>query len=166
MELRENENTPNAYEVKDDKNLSEKELTRNSNATKPVREGEPMGGHKFGKENNTPAGDDKNNPSKYVGYNNAYLSRNEPSDEFTENINFKDPNQLGQPNYTTAADATKTGQSDTENTGPAKEDPDVADAEGDKEVPEVNYGEGETLDEEEVNIPGPNEVSEQQKVGE
>jgi hypothetical protein len=176
MEFNENKNSqPNAYEVKDDKNLEEKDLKHafvykeegdDENGMKPVREGTPAGGHNFGKNNNVPAGDDKNNPSQLVGYNNAYMSRNEPSDEHPENNNFKDPNQLGQPNYTQAADVAKTGQSDTENTGPTKEeDPDVADAEDNKNEAEVSYQEG-TADGDDTNIPGPNEVPDQQKVGE
>lgn len=174
MQLRENENTPNAYAVKDDDNLQEKDLQHSivykdgdvdENGMKPVREGTPMGGQNFGKNNTTPAGDDKNNPSQLVGYNNAYLSRTEPSEEHPENNNFKDPNQLGQSNYTQAADAAATGQSDTENTGPAKKDEEAAEGDDNKNQQNQSYQEG-TADGDDVNIPGPNEVPDQQKVGE
>jgi hypothetical protein len=37
---------------------------------KPAREGQAMGGQSFGKNSNTPAGDDKNNPSQNAGYTN------------------------------------------------------------------------------------------------
>nr|WP_294941994.1 hypothetical protein [uncultured Mucilaginibacter sp.] len=174
MEL--NENTqPHAYEVKDDDNLEEKDLRRTflfgsgdeeKQGDEPGLEGSPAGGQRFGENSNTPSGDDKNNPSQLAGNTNGYFARTEPSDEHPENNNFKDPNQLGQPNYTQAADAAKTGQSDTENTGPTKEDdPDVADAADNKNESEVSYQEG-TADGADVNIPGPNEVPDQQKVGE
>jgi hypothetical protein len=175
MELNENKNTPpNAYEVKDDDNLEEKDLRRTclfgsgdeeKQGNEPGLEGSPAGGHQFGENNNTPSGDDKNNPSQLAGNTNGYFARTEPSDEHPENSNFKDPNQLGQPNYTQAADAAKTGQSDTENTGPVREDPDVADAADNKNEQNKTYQEG-TADGPDVNIPGPNEVPDQQKVGE
>jgi hypothetical protein len=71
----------------------------NKPQTKPVREGEPMGGEKFGESGNTYAGDDKNNPSQNAGYTNEYFRRTEPSDENTEDINFKVPEQEGSPDY-------------------------------------------------------------------
>jgi hypothetical protein len=71
----------------------------NKSQTKPVREGEPMGGQKFGESGNTYAGDDKNNPSQNAGYTNEYFRRTEPSDENTEDINFKVKEQEGLPDY-------------------------------------------------------------------
>lgn len=120
----------------------------------------------FGQNNETPAGDDKNNPSQNAGYSNEYFRRTEPLEEHPENSNFKDPNQLGQPNYTQAVDATKTGQSDTQNTGPANEDPDVADSDDNKNESNQTYQEGTADGQDNANIPGPNETPDQQKVGE
>ena len=71
----------------------------NQPQTKPVREGEPMGGQKFGESGNTYAGDDKNNPSQNAGYTNEYFRRTEPSDEHPENSNFKVKEQEGLPDY-------------------------------------------------------------------
>ena len=71
----------------------------NQTQTKPVREGEPMGGQKFGESGNTNAGDDKNNPSQNAGYTNEYFRRTEPSNENTEDINFKVKDQEGSPDY-------------------------------------------------------------------
>lgn len=67
--------------------------------TNPVREGQPMGGQKFGESNNTYAGDDKNNPSQNAGYTNEYFRRTEPSDEHPEDSNFKVKDQEGLPDY-------------------------------------------------------------------
>ena len=64
-----------------------------------IKEGQPMGGQNFGKNNNTPAGDDKNNPSQYAGNTNAYLARTEPSEEHPEDSNFTAENQEGAPDY-------------------------------------------------------------------
>lgn len=170
MEL--NQNTEStAYEVKDDDNLEEKDLKRSflfggedeaKNGREPGMEGSPAGGQRFGHNSNTPSGDDKNNPSQLVGNNNGYMSRTEPSDEHPENNNFKDANQLGQSNYAQVADAATTGRSDTENTGPQK---DSKEDSGNKDEAEVSYQEG-TADGDDANIPGPNEVPDQQKVGE
>jgi hypothetical protein len=79
---------PNAYRVDDDNNQKEQDLKR-SDDTKPVTEGQPMGGQNFGSNNVTPAGDDKNNPSQNAGYDNAYFKRTEPAEEHTESNNFK-----------------------------------------------------------------------------
>jgi hypothetical protein len=88
----ENNNAPNAYAVKDDEGVEEKDLKRSylfgDAEMKPVREGQPMGGHAFGQNNVTPAGDDKNNPSQSAGYSNAYFGRTEPAEEHPENTNF------------------------------------------------------------------------------
>lgn len=89
----------------------------NKSQTKPVREGEPMGGQKFGESGNTYAGDDKNNPSQNAGYTNEYFRRTEPSDENTEDINFKVKDQEGSPDYDKAqasmTPADQNGQPDT-----------------------------------------------------
>ena len=97
-----NEQQPQASRVDGDKNPEEKDLKRPLNfgaATEPVKEGKPMGGHKFGEANHPPTGDDKNNPSQNAGYTNAYLAKTEPSEEYTDNNNFKAPGQEGEPNY-------------------------------------------------------------------
>ncbi|AMR33027.1 hypothetical protein A0256_17175 [Mucilaginibacter sp. PAMC 26640] len=166
-----NENTkPSAYEVKDDDNLEEKDLQRSflfgSGGQEEIgkakaSEGSGSGGEKFGENNNTPSGDDKNNPSQNAGYTNEYFRRTEPSDEHPEHTNFKDPNQSGQSNYTQANDASKTGRSD-EGDATATEN---SDGDSNKNEPQQTYSEG-TADGNDVNIPGPNETPDQQKVGE
>jgi len=167
MALNNEDNKPNAYQVEDDSNLEEKDLRRTflfgkgdeeKSGDEPNMESSGTGGQRFGENSETPSGDDKNNPSQNAGYTNEYFRRTEPSDEQPQNNNFKDPNQLGQPNYTQAAEASKTGQSDEENTGPTK------DADGETH-PEEGYKE-DTADGDDTNIPGPNEVPDQQKVGE
>src|ERR1700760_4622057 len=65
----------------------------------PVREGQPMGGQRFGENSNTPSGDDKNNPSRSAGYSNEYFRRTEPAEEHPEDTNFKPNAQHGQPDY-------------------------------------------------------------------
>ena len=74
----------------------------NENDQKPIREGQPTGGQKFGEENNTPSGDDKNNPSQNAGYSNEYFRRTEPSEEHPESTNFKPEDQEGEPDYDSA----------------------------------------------------------------
>ncbi|MBK0381092.1 hypothetical protein [Mucilaginibacter segetis] len=158
---------PNAYPVNDDNNKDENDLKTNylfgkgdleKSGNEPGMEGSPQGGQSFGENNNTPSGDDKNNPSQNAGYANGYFSRTEPSEEHPEDTNFKDPNQQGQSNYTQAKDATKTGQSDSQHSGQLKN-------EANESKSQESYQEG-TADGEDTNIPGPNEVPEQQKVGE
>ena len=82
----------NAYAVNDEDVVEEKDLKRGflfgDAEMKPVSEGQPMGGDTFGQDNITPAGDDKNNPSKNAGYSNAYFGRTEPAEEHPENTNF------------------------------------------------------------------------------
>ncbi len=73
--------------------------SRPAENTNPVREGQPMGGQKFGESSNTYAGDDKNNPSQNAGYTNEYFRRTEPSDEHPEDSNFKVKDQEGSPDY-------------------------------------------------------------------
>jgi len=88
----ENNNTPNAYVVKDDEGVEEKDLKRSylfgDAEMRPVREGQPMGGESFGANNLTPSGDDRNNPSRNAGYNNSYFGRTQPAQEHPENGNF------------------------------------------------------------------------------
>ncbi|GAB2978769.1 hypothetical protein GCM10027049_12920 [Mucilaginibacter puniceus] len=88
----------------------------NKSQTKPVREGEPMGGQKFGESGNTYAGDDKNNPSQNAGYTNEYFRRTEPSDENTEDINFKVKDQEGSPDYDKAQARMTPADQDQKNT--------------------------------------------------
>lgn len=95
---------PNAWRVDGEDSLKEKDLEgrRGDSSRHPVMEGKPMGGHNFGKNNLTPAGDDKNNPSQNAGYSNAYFARNEPSEEHPEDSNFKAQGQDGRPDYSKA----------------------------------------------------------------
>ena len=126
----EQQDKPHGYRVEDDHNLEEKDLRRKAfmfgseekTGNEPGMEGNPAGGQRFGDTSHTPSGDDKNNPSQNAGYTNEYFRRTVPSDEHPEDNNFKDPNQLGQPNYTEATGAVPNGQSDEENAGPVKED--------------------------------------------
>lgn len=80
----------------------------NNEETKPVTEGQPMGGQNFGSNNVTPAGDDKNNPSQNAGYSNEYFRRTQPAEEHTESNNFKPLDQEGKPDYEKA----QSGKSD------------------------------------------------------
>jgi hypothetical protein len=94
----------NAYRVEEKRNLQQDDLERDlfissSDKNKPVMEGKGAGGGNFGKNNVTPSGDDKNNPSRYGGYTNAYFARTEPSEEHPEDTNFKVQNQGGTPDY-------------------------------------------------------------------
>ena len=76
-----------------------------------------------------------------------------------------DPNQAGQSNYSQAMDAAQTGQSDeqpesdkggqSKTGGPHPQQPDHEGTAAD-----------DNSDKKQVNIPGPNEVPDQQKVGE
>ena len=174
---------PTAYRVEDDSNLEEKDLRRTAfmfgseekTGNEEGMEGNGAGGHRFGESSNTPSGDDKNNPSQNAGYTNEYFRRTEPSEEHPENNNFKDPNQLGQSNYSEATGAVSTGQSDAENTAPAKEseengekvtDGDSNDTENNRNESQLSYQEGTADGNDDVNIPGPNETPDQQKVGE
>ncbi|MCR8560592.1 hypothetical protein KXD93_23255 [Mucilaginibacter sp. BJC16-A38] len=158
---------PNAWRVEDDENLDEKNLERNlygksENNMKPVKEGQPMGGQSFGKNSNTPAGDDKNNPSQNAGYSNAYFARTEPLEEHTESNNFKPKEQDGEPNYAKAQPYANLSDAEP------KPDP-VERGNGENDKPHKGadgYQEGTADNENEPNIPGPNELSDQQKVGE
>jgi hypothetical protein len=156
---------PEAYRVDDDKNLKEENLERNlygnsRDNMKPVMEGRPMGGHNFGQNNNTPAGNDKNNPSQYAGTTNAYFNRTEPSEEHPEDSNFTGKQQDGQPDYSKAQPTTAVK---AENPKPEKVE--RGNGENDRPHPQEPYREG-TADNDEANIAGPNELPDQQKVGE
>jgi hypothetical protein len=186
MELRDNEfrsdelnrpehhnDKPNAYRVDDDSNETEKDLTRTQLFGKAEMkspddegmEGKGMGGHNFGQNNITPAGNDKDNPSQMAGDNNAYFNRTQPAEEHPENSNFKEPNQAGNANYSDAINASQNGRSDEDN-GQQESSNDG------KPNPQQPYQEGTADDDgdsdkkQQVNIPGPNEVPDQQKVGE
>jgi hypothetical protein len=155
---------PNAWRVEDDDNLKqedlEKSLTGDDN-TKPVMESTGTGGGNFGQNNNTPAANDANNPSQYSGNSNAYFDRTEPSEEHPENSNFKDHNQDGAPDYASAQPT-----SGINNEGdPKPEKVERGNGENDRPHKGNTYQEG-TADNDEPNIPGPNEVPDQQKVGE
>lgn len=172
------DNKPNAYRVDDDDNLTEEDLQHGYPASKddmkkqdaPGMEGHPMGGENFGQNNLTSSGDDKANPSQMAGNNNAYFGRTQPAEEHPENSNFTDPNQAGQSNYGQVMDATNnTGQSDQQPEGDKEENDDDG---GEKRPhPQQPYREGTADDDgdssqKQVNIPGPNELPDQQKVGE
>jgi hypothetical protein len=65
-------------------------------------EGQPMGGHNFGRDGKPTMGDDKDNPSRYAGNTNAYFNRVAPTEEDTANNNFKAEYQQGEPDYDAA----------------------------------------------------------------
>jgi hypothetical protein len=166
---------PNAYRVDDEDNLTEKDLQHGYPTSKddmqkqdaPGMEGRGMGGQNFGENNLTSSADDPANPSQTAGYNNEYFRRTQPSEEHPENNNFKDPNQLGQSNYSAAMGVSQNGRSD--------EDSGATTDSGKSEEPnpqtQESYQEGTADDDgtgnkKQPNIPGPNEVPDQQKVGE
>jgi len=159
---------PLVWRSDDKEDIKEKDLERsflfNTGETgelkKPVREGEGTGGHNFGKSNLTPAGDDKNNPSQNAGYSNAYFARTEPSEEHPENSNFTAKQQDGEPDYSKAQP-----NNSTKSEAPKPEVPKRGNGENDRPHPQQPYQEG-TTDSEKTNIPGPNELPDQQKVGE
>jgi hypothetical protein len=172
----EEEVKPTASRVEDDSNLEEKDLRKTTfmfgseekDGTEPGMEANGAGGQRFGENSNTPSGDDGNNPSQNAGYGNEYFKRSEPAEEHPEQNNFKDPNQLGQSNYTESTGAMPTGQSDEENEGPEKED-----SEDNKHEQNTTYQEG-TADNDgnttgtnaDGDVAGYGELPEQQKVGE
>ena len=127
---------------------------------KPVREGEPMGGHNFGKNNNTSAANDRNNPSQYAGNTNAYFDRTEPMEEHPEDSNFKAPSQEGSPDYDKAMP-----EAFKNTTEPKPEKVETGNGENDRPHKGNTYEEGNG-DDDNVNIPGPRELPDQQKVGE
>lgn len=160
------EEKPKAWRVEEGDELTEDDLELELLAGKnsyPVREGQPMGGHQFGKGNNTSAANDKNNPSQYAGNTNPYFDRTEPMEEHPENSNFRPPAQQGSPDYDRARpDAFKNTSE------PKPERVERGNAENDR--PRKNDGnyrqQQETDSDSEVNIPGPGELPDQQKVGE
>jgi len=158
---------PNAYRVDDDSNVEEKDLERsfvyNEDKGKPVMEGQATGGQLFGKNNLTPSGDDKNNPSQNAGYTNAYFGRTEPSEEHPEDSNFTAKNQDGSPDYDKAQP-----NSAIKNEQPKPEKVERGNGENDRPHKGNTYQEGTADDDgdSQVNIPGPNELPDQQKVGE
>jgi hypothetical protein len=166
-------NRPNAYRVDDDKNVQEKDLKRSflfgSHEEKTGTEGTPVGGQNFGKNNLTPSGDDKNNPSQNAGYTNEYYRRTEPSEEHPEDSNFKANDQDGLPNYDDAQPYSK-----MKNEMPKPEKVERGNGENDRPHEQESYYEGtddndgkvDNDDDVEPNVPGPNELPDQQKVGE
>jgi hypothetical protein len=154
----------NAYRVENDENFEEKDLKRNylfgkgDNHANPT-EGKGIGGEKFGQENLTPAGDDKNNPSQNAGYTNAYFARTEPSEEHPEDSNFTAAYQDGAPDYRKA-------QPNASGTDPKPEKVERGNGENDRPHPQQPYTEGTDDNDGEPNIPGPGELPDQQKVGE
>ncbi|MDB5150005.1 MAG: hypothetical protein JWQ57_4025 [Mucilaginibacter sp.] len=165
------EDKPNAYRVDDDSNEDENDLKRSflfgsSEMKSPDdegMEGKGMGGHNFGQNNITPAGNDKDNPSQMAGNNNQYFNRTQPAEEHPENSNFKDPNQAGSANY---------GDVNASQNGWSDEDQGQTESNDEKPNPQHEYEEGTADDDgdsekkQQTNIPGPNEVPDQQKVGE
>ncbi|WP_183573456.1 hypothetical protein HDF18_07475 [Mucilaginibacter sp. X5P1] len=156
---------PNAYRVNDSHTIEEKHLKKHylfgkgDQHANPT-EGKGAGGQKFGQENLTPAGDDKNNPSQNAGYTNAYFARTEPSEEHPEDSNFTAKNQDGAPNYTKAQPYASANE-------PKPEKRERGNGENDRPHPQEEYSEGtDDSDGGELNIPGPNELPDQQKVGE
>ncbi|RVU03074.1 hypothetical protein EOD41_03840 [Mucilaginibacter limnophilus] len=108
-------NGANAYKVDDDNNPTEKDLTKGlfggemQDADAPGMEAEGQGGHKFGENNLTPSGDDKNNPSQNAGYGNEYFKRSEPSQEVAGDNNFRPEGEEGYVEGTSDNDGTNTG---------------------------------------------------------
>ena len=158
----ENNVHPTAVRVDDKNDIDEKSLERSftGNEENPVKEGTGMGGQNFGNNNVTPAGDDKNNPSRTAGYDNAYFARNEPSDEHPEDSNFTSAEQDGAPDYAAAQGITTTGET------PKPEPVERGNGENDRPHEEEPYTEGTDDSDEEPNIAGPGELPDQQKVGE
>jgi len=170
-----NDTEPNAYRADDGAGLAEKDLEKTylfgkGDFEPHPTEGQGTGGQKFGEENLTPAGNDKNNPSQLAGSTNAYFDRKEPSEEHPEDSNFTAKNQDGAPNYSKAESAQP-------NTDPKPEEVKRGDGENDRPHPQQPYTEGTDdndgtdgdeieKEERESNIPGPNELPDQLKVGE
>jgi hypothetical protein len=154
-----------AHRVEGDNNLRQEDLERrlfiyDDDKNKPVMEGKAMGGKNFGKSNLTPSGDDKNNPSQNAGYSNAYFARTEPLEEHPEDSNFTVKNQQGQPDYSKAKP-----DSAVKDETPKPEKIERGNGENDRPHTQEYY-EKEKGDTENTNIPGPNELPDQQKVGE
>lgn len=167
----ENTTQPGGRRVDDGAGLNEEDLEKyflfgkGRNPANPT-EGKGVGGQNFGQENNTPARNDKNNPTQMAGHTNAYFDRNEPSEEHPEDSNFTAPNQDGEPDYSKA----QPNNTAMENTEPKPEKVERGNGDNDRPHPQQPYTEG-TDDNDgtgnaKPNIPGPNELPDQQKVGE
>jgi hypothetical protein len=168
MNFNEDKSQPTANRVEGDNNIDQKDLERTflfgkgDNPAHPT-EGQGTGGQNFGGENLTPAGNDKNNPTQMAGHTNAYFDRNEPSEEHPEDSNFTAKNQDGAPDYNKYECTTDTAQ-----TNPKPEKHERGDGENDRPHEQEPYVEG-TVDDDGTdgpNIPGPQELPDQQKVGE
>ena len=157
---------PSAYRIEDDGDLEEKDLEKNflfaghDETNKPVREGTGAGGESFGQDNNTPSGNDKNNPTQYAGNTNSYFARTEPSEEHPEDSNFTAKDQDGSRDYNKAQPALS-----TVNETPKPEKVERGDGENDRPHPQETYQEG-TADNDEANLAGYEEIPDQLKVGE
>ena len=168
MNFNEDKTQPTATHVEDKGNIEEKDLEKTflfgkgDNPAHPT-EGKGIGGENFGNNNLTAAGNDKNNRTQMAGHTNAYFDRNEPSDEHPEDSNFTAKNQDGSPNYSKAQKTT-----DMQNTDPKPAPPERGNGENDRPHEQEPYVEG-TDDNDGTdgpNIPGPQELPDQQKVGE
>jgi len=162
--LKREDKKPNAWRTDDQENPDEDSLQTGlpgESNTKPVMEGRPMGGQNFGNNNVTPAGDDKNNPSRNAGSTNAFLARTEPLEEHPEDENFKPRSQDGSPDYSKAEI-----KSNINNKMPKPEKVERGNGENDRPHKGNTYQEGTADNENEPNNPGPREVPDQQKVGE
>lgn len=169
--LTENNGQPGGRRVDNGAGLNEEDIEKTflfgkgGNPANPT-EGKGAGGQNFGQENNTPAGNDKNNPTQMAGHTNAYFDRNEPSDEHPEDSNFTVKDQEGSPYYSKA----QPNDTAMENTDPKPEKVERGNGENDRPHEQQPYYEG-TDDNDgngdgKPNVPGPNEVPDQQKVGE
>ncbi len=165
----ENNAQPGGRRIDNGAGLNEEDLEKTflfdkgGNAGNPT-EGKGVGGQNFGKENNTPAGNDKNNPTQMAGHTNAYFDRHEPSDEHPEDSNFTAEYQQGAPDY----DKAQPNNNSMENNAPKPEKVERGNGENDRPHAQQTYTEG-TDDNDgntQTNIPGPNELPDQQKVGE
>jgi len=162
---------PSGSRVDNGAGLNEEDLEKTflfgkgDNPANPT-EGKGVGGQNFGKENNTPAGNDKNNPTQMAGHTNAYFDRNEPSDEHPEDSNFTVKEQEGSPDYSKA----QTNNTNMETADPKPEKVERGNGENDRPHEQEPYNEGtddnDGNSDAEPNIPGPNELPDQQKVGE
>ncbi|EHQ26068.1 hypothetical protein [Mucilaginibacter paludis] len=156
--------TPTAERIDDD-NADEASLKRNyiiggemKDANAPGMEGEGMGGEQFGGSSQPPTGDDPANPSRNAGYSNGYFSRTEPLEEDTENNNFKDQSQQGEPNYQQAQPGEDADEEQSAGEQGNTSEPGKADYK-EEEQSGPDYGSNSP------EVAGPNEVPDQQKVG-
>lgn len=157
-----NDDQPRGYRVEDDNNLEEKDLKtkylfgdgKMKNADAPGMEGHPEGGQKFGQENLTPSGNDEGNPPQNAKDNNPYFKRKEPSEEHPENSNFRSKEQSGSPDYQQVKPKNEGGESGKKQQEQAQQED------------QNTYQEGTADNDGQTNIPGPNELPDQQKVGE